>query len=267
LTPADIAQLDAYLSLHGFGLLRLRPALDGAETTVEAIAARLEGIAPSYASRAELENFVRRRHSALVLDALMNPHIRIEPPQPYLVSTPQPPQQAAQGGPAEQLVFAGAGSFGWHLNLVGPPSTSSDVTMQFQVGSNVPHHPEGKSGREELRFIQFSYNVTTGAVQVTAGLQETYVVSLFHGVLQLAAFAQALAGVATGAATATGWGNVAQVAAGGQVMVQLGPVQFGVQAGPSVTFATGQAPTLDFSVAPGSQATASQGGAFLRITF
>jgi hypothetical protein len=127
------------------------------------------------------------------------------------------------------------------------------------------HHAEGGSGREALRFLQYSYNVTTGAIQLTGGLQETWVLSLFRGVLQLAAFAQVLAGVATGAMTASGLGYVAQVAAGGQAMVQLGPVSFGAQLGAGATFATGQPPTFDLSAAP--QGQVSEGGVFLRGRF
>jgi Domain of unknown function (DUF4157) len=266
LTPGDIEQIDAFLVLHGFGLVRFQPGLDGAETTIDDIVDRLRPIVPSYIPRSEIRSYVERRHHALVLDALLRPRPRVAtPPPPYLVNPPTTARES-RAAPDEQLVVAAATNVAWHLDLVtgGPASPGSDVTMQFQVGTNVPHHREGAAGREEARFIQFSYNVTTGAVQLTAGLQETYVVSLFHNLLELGVFAQALAGVATGAATAAG---VAQVGAGAQAMVQLGPISFGVTLGPSVTFTAGQNPTLDFGVGPAGQATMGGGQFQFRAFF
>jgi len=154
--------------------------------------------------------------------------------------TPSPPKPI-QGW---QTVLSAGGQIAWHVSLATgkPASTPQDVSLQFQAARNFAGHPENESGSELQGLVQFGYNITTKQITVMSGVQYTEVFSLFNGLLQLAGFAQVLAGVAAGGGPAAGQ---IQPSIGGQAMVQVGKVQIGVMVFRGLTITPGGESTQD----------------------
>ena len=155
-----------------------------------------------------------------------------------------------------QTLIGGAVNVGWHAKLVGggPASPSRDVAIQFQVADNALFHKQNASGPEVQRQIQFSYNLTTGAIQITGGVQASLVLALFNGALQFSAFTQLLLGLAVGTKPPS-LAGVAQPSVGGQIAVQLGPAQLSAQVTRSLTVMPGAETTKDVNFTPGLQLT------------
>ena len=177
------------------------------------------------------------------------------PPSPFapspvgpLATPPAPapsPGTAPPAAPGSQFPapVTGALDFAWHVNLSGPRGTSRDRTLQLQIGSD--------------QIYQLSYNLDTRLVQHLVGGQVTQNVPLpsnwpetLRRLVQLQAFAQALAGVANYGTPASGSFRVFQPTAGGQLSVTLGPVQFSVQAAASITATERQPTTAELHVTP-----------------
>lgn len=155
-----------------------------------------------------------------------------------------------------QFAVQSAINYAVHANVDGSrPDTPSDYTMQITVGKTVPHHPDGESGTETQYQIQFGYNFTNGQPSVLAGVQESYVMSLFNGIVQASAFIQALYGISVGGTIKGSFklnpATQLQPSAGAQLTLQLGPVQVFVQPSISVTDTTGQPSTQDRNITGG----------------
>jgi hypothetical protein len=253
---SQYSRLGLYLTQHHFTLMQLRPALDGANVTVDEIVARLM---PSLSlhDRADVERYVSGKVHSLVLDTLMHPRLTPTPPTPtqlILPVSPEPapgPRAAVPRNQGWQTVLGAGAQIAWHIDTVTgrPAATPQDVTLQFQAARNFVGHPENQSGSELQGIVQFGYNVTTHSVSVMSGVQYTEVFSLFNGLLQLGGFAQLLAGVAAGG------GSVAaqiQPSVGAQAVVQIGPIQFGPQVSRGVTISPGQHMTEDTAVTVGA---------------
>jgi hypothetical protein len=255
LTASDRLTIDSYLSAHDFKLMQLKPALDGAVVTVDEIVNRLR---PQIAltDRVEIERYVTGKVQAMVNDVLLHPRLTAGPAIPTQFSLPLGPSRPAgrrtAGTPPEkiqgwQTVLAAGAQIAWHIDVAtGKPSaTPQDVTMQFQAARNFAGHPENQSGSELQGIVQFGYNITTGQVTVLSGAQYTEVFSLFQGHLQLAGFAQLLAGIAAGGGSVSAQ---IQPSVGAQALVQVGPVQFGPQVSRGITVTQGSPATQDTAV-------------------
>ncbi|HEY8699298.1 MAG TPA: DUF4157 domain-containing protein [Rhizomicrobium sp.] len=255
LTASDRLTIDSYLSAHDFKLMQLKPSLDGAAVTVDEIVNRLR---PQIAltDRVEIERYVTGKVQGLVNDALLHPRITAGPAVPTQLSLPlmssRPPGKRTAGAPPEkiqgwQTVLAAGAQIAWHIDVATgkPSSTPQDVTMQFQAARNFAGHAENQSGSELQGIVQFGYNITTGQVTVLSGAQYTEVFSLFQGHLQLAGFAQLLAGIAAGGGSVSAQ---IQPSVGAQALVQIGPVQVGPQVSRGITATQGSPTTQDTAV-------------------
>jgi hypothetical protein len=151
-----------------------------------------------------------------------------------------------------QWVLAAGGQIAWHVSLASgkPAATPEDVTFQFQVARNFVGHPDKESGSELQGLFQIGYNITTEQVTGMSGVQYTEVLSLFNGLLQIAGFAQVLAGVAAGKGGVDG---VIQPSIGAQAMVQVGPLQLGVMIFRGLTLTPGGGSTQDTGGGIGAQ--------------
>jgi hypothetical protein len=246
LLPEDRQRIDDYLNQHGFGLIQLRPALNGAIVTMDEIVDRLRPLVLPLVERDKIEAYIESKVRAMVLDALLHPHLTVGPPVPtQLTLPPAEPARPIQGW---QTVLAAGGQIAWHINVATgrPASTPQDTTMQFQAARSFAAHPERESGSELQGLIQFGYNVTNGQVTILAGAQFTEVFSLFNGLLQIGGFAQVLAGVAAGGGSVSGQ---IQPSIGLQALVQIGPVQFGPQIFQGATLVPGGESTHDTGAA------------------
>jgi hypothetical protein len=255
LTASDRLTIDSYLSAHDFKLMQLKPSLDGAAVTVDEMVGRLR---PKIAltDRVEIERYVTGKVQELVNDALLHPRITAGPAVPTQLSLPltsaRPAGKRSAGVPPEkiqgwQTVLAAGAQIAWHIDVATgkPSSTPQDVTMQFQAARNFAGHAENQSGSELQGLVQFGYNITTGQVTVMSGAQFTEVFSLFQGHLQLAGFAQLLAGIAAGGGSVSAQ---IQPSVGAQALVQIGPVQVGPQVSRGITATQGSPTTQDTAV-------------------
>jgi hypothetical protein len=111
-----------------------------------------------------------------------------------------------------------------------------DVTMQVQVGANYAGHKENASGPEFQALIQYGYNLTTGQLTVLGGAQGALVQSFANGLLQLQEFVQAAGGAAQDFKSVSG---TFQLQIGIQLLLQIGPVQIGIQGAGGATFQQG----------------------------
>jgi hypothetical protein len=251
LMPEDRKRIDEYLSQHAFGLIKLRPALDGSIVTMDEIVERLRPLVLPIVGRDKIETYVEGKVRAMVLDALLHPRLSLGPPVPTQLTLPLPAAPATQAPPRVQgwqTVLAAGGQIAWHVNVATgrPAGTPQDVTMQFQAARSFAAHPANESGSELQGLVQFGYNVTNGQVTVLSGAQFTEVFSLFNGLLQLGGFAQLLAGVAAGGGSVSGQ---IQPSTGLQALVQIGPIQFGAQIFQGATLVPGGEGTRDRGVA------------------
>ena len=244
LLPEDRQRIDDYLNQHGFGLIQLRPALDGTIVTMDEIVGRLRPLVLPLVERDKIEGYIESKVRAMVLDALLHPHLTIGPSVPTQLTLPLPPSEPARLIQGWQTVLAAGGQIAWHINVATgrPASTPQDTTMQFQAARSFAAHPERESGSELQGLIQFGYNVTSGQVTILTGAQFTEVFSLFSGLLQIGGFAQVLAGVAAGTGSVSGQ---IQPSIGLQALVQIGPIQFGPQIFQGATLVPGGESTHD----------------------
>ncbi|HKU73690.1 MAG TPA: hypothetical protein VJR02_07210 [Pyrinomonadaceae bacterium] len=106
------------------------------------------------------------------------------------------------------------------------------------------------SGRVQ-RVFQINYNVNTQTVQFVAGGQvaASGERDLYKDIIKASGFVQVLAGVALTGAPASG-ALTLQPAAGGQLTISLGAVQFAVQGAVGLNLTQGSDPTLDLAVVP-----------------
>jgi hypothetical protein len=250
-------RIDAYLIDHHFTLQRGQPSLDGRIVTVDDIVAKVRPLVLPAKSGEVIRRYVQGRVSGLLMQAIMpKPAATGQGSTPYR-TLPKPVVQTSivlTPAYSKQLVMSGGFSFGWHLDLATGTRAApyTDQTLTFSVGDNELFHRNKESGKEILRQVQFSYNLTTGAVQITKGAQATYVIFFLHKLLQLSPFAQFLAGVATTGGGASGLGMVAQPAAG--VGLTYSPwdwLQFSVQGNVGATWMSGSAPTGDAGISGG----------------
>jgi len=96
LLKEDLARIDGYLALHGFGVGDgLRPILDGRLTTLEQVIDAARGLVLPIIPRSDVERYVAGRWNGMVLHALLHPGLPTaliknvfdpDPPPP-----PQPP--------------------------------------------------------------------------------------------------------------------------------------------------------------------------------
>ncbi|MBA3942924.1 MAG: hypothetical protein H0X37_00005, partial [Herpetosiphonaceae bacterium] len=131
-------------------------------------------------------------------------------------------------------------NYAWHVNLEGRPDTSSDRTLQLQIGEDAPLQ----------RIFQVSYNLDNQQVQVVVGAQATGDLDIVKDVLKLSGFLQILAGVAWTGSPASGSFTVVQPSAGAQLTLTWGPVQLAIQAAVSATKVAGQPTTGEVNVTP-----------------
>jgi Domain of unknown function (DUF4157) len=240
LSARDHARIESFLALHHLAVGdKFQPSLDGNPTTIGAITdALLPSILPLI-SRNEIEDAVRAQYSILVHDALFRITINIpDTPVPDFTATvpgaPDAPETAAP------ITLTAGTNVAWHVNLTGPRGTSSDKTLQLQVGEDAPLQ----------RIFQISYNLDNQQVQVVIGGQATKDVTLVKDWLKLSGFVQVLAGVAWTGTPASGMLTVVQPSAGGQLTATWKGVQFAVQAAASVTGVKGQPTTAEINVTP-----------------
>jgi len=242
LSAEDHRRIGDYLTLHRLAVGdKFQPSLDGAPTTIDAITDAMIGpLVLVLVSRGEVEDAVRARYSPLVHDALFRVPITIpDTPVPDLSATV--PGAPAPAVPAAAPITLTAGTnFAWHVNLSGPRGTSSDKTLQLQVGEDAPLQ----------RIFQISYNLDTQQVQVLVGAQATADLTLVEHLLKLSGFVQVLAGVAWTGTPASGLFTVVQPSAGGQLTLTWKGVQFAVQVAASVTSVQGQPTTGEINVTP-----------------
>lgn len=248
LSAQDSARINEYLTTHRFSVgQRFQPTLDGSPTTIDAVVNAVQPLVLPLIPRSEIETLVQARYSVLVHDALFRAPISIpDTPLPdYFASAPAQP---ATAGTANPITLTAGTNFAWHVNLSGPRGTSSDKSLQLQIGEDAPLQ----------RIFQISYNLDNQQVQVVVGGQATGDLTLVKDLLKLSGFVQVLAGVAWTGTPASGLFTVVQPSAGGQLTLTWHGVQFAVQAAGSVTGVRGQPTTAEFNVTP--QITVPLGG-------
>ncbi len=172
-----------------------------------------------------------------------------EPPPPVQIPNvlappehfPQLMQPMLPTGPpsSQEITVTTATILAYHLSRVSEPGR--DATLQLQVTD---------AGRVQ-RVFQINYNVTTGQLQVVGGGQvaTSGEVNLIREIVKASGFVQVLAGAALTGTPASG-SLTLQPAAGGQLTLSFGAVQFAVQGAVGLNLTQGSAPTLDLAVVP-----------------
>jgi Domain of unknown function (DUF4157) len=254
LLPADQFKIDGYLIQHKFDLDGLNPTLDGKPVTADEIVDLVKPLVFQFVGREEIRAYIGAKIAGMIVESIKHPKPGKPPtiPPDFFFKIPDPPSKEAGKPPGRaqgwQTVLSAGAQIAWHVNVVTgkPASTPEDVTMQFQAGRNFAAHADKESGSELQGMVQFGYNITTRQATILEGGQYTEVISLFNGLLQVGGFVQVLAGVAVSNGSISGQ---IQPSAGLQALVQVGPLQFGVQGSSGATITPGGESTLDRSAA------------------
>jgi hypothetical protein len=143
---------------------------------------------------------------------------------------------APQQNEGPQIVPSVTDQVGGHWSLKGlkKADTPLDNVVQFQFAVNEVKHPANQKGNEFQGQLLLSYNTTTNQWTVSGGAQYTRVLAVWK-IVQLQFFANVTAGMAKQLAAGTSANGAFQGQAGLQLVLQLGPIQFGLQAGSGAT--------------------------------